>query len=237
MSTPPRDVAPPCRDLSTRWHVVAVEQGTTEVDPRFHISREAATTDRSSFTLTIRWGTPVIYWRGFTRLSPVRRRTYFSCWAVVKNVSCTCEMLELYRWTGFSHLYFTRVFKRGGFSFVWLFTGIALLKMGFWKSVFITVCAYAAPDSLMEKALGQIFEGIVNPFRVRVEQVLVAEPGTLILYKLTNLLKFYHRTITWVTVLKLLPSPLLFLLRLPRNVLLLVVYFIKLPVLESTSVY
>jgi len=53
-----------------------------------------------------------------------------------------------------------------------------------------------SPDSLMEKALGQIFEGIVNPFRVRVEQVLVAEPGTLILYKLTNLLKFYHRTIT-----------------------------------------
>lgn len=45
------------------------------------------------------------------------------------------------------------------------------------------------------RTLGQIFEGIINPFRVRVEQVLVTEPGTLILYKLTNLLKFYHRTI------------------------------------------
>ena len=31
--------------------------------------------------------------------------------------------------------------------------------------------------------------------QVRVEQVLVAEPGAVVLYKLSNLIKFYHSTI------------------------------------------
>ncbi|XP_077861444.1 conserved oligomeric Golgi complex subunit 6-like [Saccoglossus kowalevskii] len=43
--------------------------------------------------------------------------------------------------------------------------------------------------------LGHITEGVCRPFKVRVEQVLVSEPGPVILYKLANLLKFYHHTI------------------------------------------
>lgn len=31
--------------------------------------------------------------------------------------------------------------------------------------------------------------------QVRIEQVIVAEPGAVLLYKLSNLLKFYHHTI------------------------------------------
>lgn len=46
-----------------------------------------------------------------------------------------------------------------------------------------------------EKTLGGILEGVCRPFQVRMEQVLVGDPGSLILYKLTNLIKFYHATI------------------------------------------
>lgn len=37
--------------------------------------------------------------------------------------------------------------------------------------------------------------------QVRIEQVIVAEPGAVLLYKLSNLLKFYHHTIRYVWVL------------------------------------
>lgn len=33
--------------------------------------------------------------------------------------------------------------------------------------------------------------------QVRIEQVIVAEPGAVLLYKLSNLLKFYHHTIRY----------------------------------------
>ncbi|KAI8517720.1 Golgi transport complex subunit 6 [Branchiostoma belcheri] len=47
----------------------------------------------------------------------------------------------------------------------------------------------------MTEVLGHITEGVCRPFKVRVEHVLVAEPGPVILYKLANLLNFYHHTI------------------------------------------
>jgi len=47
----------------------------------------------------------------------------------------------------------------------------------------------------VEGLLGGVFEGIIESFRVRVEQVLVSQPDTLVLYRMTNLLKFYHLTI------------------------------------------
>ncbi|XP_064638798.1 conserved oligomeric Golgi complex subunit 6-like [Lineus longissimus] len=50
------------------------------------------------------------------------------------------------------------------------------------------------PD-LIHDVLGHITEGVCRPFKVRVEQVLVAESDAVILYKLTNLLKFYDQTI------------------------------------------
>lgn len=34
--------------------------------------------------------------------------------------------------------------------------------------------------------------------QVRIEQVIVAEPGAVLLYKLSNLLKFYHHTIRYL---------------------------------------
>ncbi|XP_077987894.1 conserved oligomeric Golgi complex subunit 6-like [Glandiceps talaboti] len=47
----------------------------------------------------------------------------------------------------------------------------------------------------VQDILGHITEGVCRPFKVRVEQVLVSEPGPVILYKLANLLKFYYNTI------------------------------------------
>ncbi|KAK0051866.1 conserved oligomeric Golgi complex subunit 6 [Biomphalaria pfeifferi] len=50
----------------------------------------------------------------------------------------------------------------------------------------------------LEEILGHITEGVCTPFKVRVEQVLVSEQDPVILYKLDNLLKFYHHTITQI---------------------------------------
>ncbi|XP_033109171.1 conserved oligomeric Golgi complex subunit 6-like [Anneissia japonica] len=47
----------------------------------------------------------------------------------------------------------------------------------------------------IQSILGHITEGVCRPFKVRVEQVIVAEPGPVVLYKLNNLIKFYHYTI------------------------------------------
>ncbi|XP_063967287.1 conserved oligomeric Golgi complex subunit 6-like [Lytechinus pictus] len=47
----------------------------------------------------------------------------------------------------------------------------------------------------IQEILSHITEGICRPFKVRVEQVIVAEPGPVLLYKLTNLHKFYRYTI------------------------------------------
>lgn len=38
--------------------------------------------------------------------------------------------------------------------------------------------------------------------QVRIEQVIVAEPGAVLLYKLSNLLKFYHHTIRYLKSLR-----------------------------------
>ncbi|ESO91200.1 hypothetical protein LOTGIDRAFT_209569 [Lottia gigantea] len=50
-------------------------------------------------------------------------------------------------------------------------------------------------ESQIEDVLGHITEGVCRPFKVRVEQVLVSEQDAVTLYKLDNLLKFYHNTI------------------------------------------
>uniref|UniRef100_A0A3P9PGX9 Conserved oligomeric Golgi complex subunit 6 n=1 Tax=Poecilia reticulata TaxID=8081 RepID=A0A3P9PGX9_POERE len=47
----------------------------------------------------------------------------------------------------------------------------------------------------MQEVVGHITEGVCRPLKVRIEQVIVAEPGAVLLYKLSNLLKFYHHTI------------------------------------------
>ncbi|KAL8609891.1 Golgi transport complex subunit 6 [Nucella lapillus] len=53
-----------------------------------------------------------------------------------------------------------------------------------------------ASNTSLEDNLGHITEGICRPFKVRVEQVLVSEQEAVTLYKLDNLLKFYHHTIS-----------------------------------------
>ncbi|XP_005093725.1 conserved oligomeric Golgi complex subunit 6 [Aplysia californica] len=52
-----------------------------------------------------------------------------------------------------------------------------------------------ASNIQMDEVLGNITEGVCTPFKVRVEQVLVSEQDPVTLYKLDNLLKFYHHTI------------------------------------------
>uniref|UniRef100_A0A8C5E749 Conserved oligomeric Golgi complex subunit 6 n=1 Tax=Gouania willdenowi TaxID=441366 RepID=A0A8C5E749_GOUWI len=49
-----------------------------------------------------------------------------------------------------------------------------------------------------QEVVGHITEGVCRPLKVRIEQVIVAEPGAVLLYKLSNLLKFYHHTISRV---------------------------------------
>ncbi|KAM9801704.1 conserved oligomeric Golgi complex subunit 6 [Neosynchiropus ocellatus] len=48
----------------------------------------------------------------------------------------------------------------------------------------------------MQELVGHITEGVCRPLKVRIEQVIVAEPGAVLLYKLSNLLKFYHHTVS-----------------------------------------
>ncbi|KAI2656025.1 Conserved oligomeric Golgi complex subunit 6 [Labeo rohita] len=48
---------------------------------------------------------------------------------------------------------------------------------------------------LCKEVVGHITEGVCRPLKVRIEQVIIAEPGAVLLYKLSNLLKFYHHTI------------------------------------------
>ncbi|XP_030633265.1 conserved oligomeric Golgi complex subunit 6 [Chanos chanos] len=50
----------------------------------------------------------------------------------------------------------------------------------------------------MQEVVGHITEGVCRPLKVRIEQVIVAEPGSVLLYKLSNLLKFYHHTISGI---------------------------------------
>ncbi|XP_013389501.1 conserved oligomeric Golgi complex subunit 6-like [Lingula anatina] len=56
-------------------------------------------------------------------------------------------------------------------------------------------CNNCSNEGTIQDILGHITEGVCRPFKVRVEQVVVAEPGPVLLYKLTNLLKFYEHTI------------------------------------------
>jgi len=53
----------------------------------------------------------------------------------------------------------------------------------------------AATEDVCRTILARILESVCQPLKLRVEQVLVSDPGTFVLYKLTTLLKFYHDTI------------------------------------------
>ncbi|NP_001083333.1 uncharacterized protein LOC398871 [Xenopus laevis] len=48
----------------------------------------------------------------------------------------------------------------------------------------------------IQEVVGHITEGVCRPLKVRIEQVIIAEPGAVLLFKISNLLKFYHHTIS-----------------------------------------
>lgn len=50
-------------------------------------------------------------------------------------------------------------------------------------------------DNIQKEILSHITEGVCRPFKVRVEQVIVSEPGAVMLFSLANILKFYGTTI------------------------------------------
>ncbi|XP_068121136.1 conserved oligomeric Golgi complex subunit 6 [Hyperolius riggenbachi] len=50
----------------------------------------------------------------------------------------------------------------------------------------------------IQEVVGHITEGVCRPLKVRIEQVIIAEPGAVLLYKISNLLKFYHHTISGI---------------------------------------
>ncbi|XP_022097999.1 conserved oligomeric Golgi complex subunit 6-like [Acanthaster planci] len=60
---------------------------------------------------------------------------------------------------------------------------------------FLKLASSQPRKSDIEDVLGHITEGVCRPLKVRVEQVIVAEPGPVLLYRLANLLKFYSHTI------------------------------------------
>lgn len=55
------------------------------------------------------------------------------------------------------------------------------------------------PEHLVQdhkrEIMKKIMEGVCRPLKMRVEQILVSEPGPVTLYKLSNLLQFYTQTI------------------------------------------
>ena len=51
-------------------------------------------------------------------------------------------------------------------------------------------------SEICEESLASITEGACRPLRSRVEQILLSEHGSLILYQLTNLIRFYCDTIS-----------------------------------------
>uniref|UniRef100_A0A2K6TVE9 Conserved oligomeric Golgi complex subunit 6 n=1 Tax=Saimiri boliviensis boliviensis TaxID=39432 RepID=A0A2K6TVE9_SAIBB len=59
------------------------------------------------------------------------------------------------------------------------------------------VTAQGVEENIQE-VVGHITEGVCRPLKVRIEQVIVAEPGAVLLYKISNLLKFYHHTISGI---------------------------------------
>ena len=56
-------------------------------------------------------------------------------------------------------------------------------------------CSSASIQEQVQNVLAHVTEGVCRPLKVRLEQVVVSEPGSVALYKLSNLLKFYHGTI------------------------------------------
>lgn len=79
-------------------------------------------------------------------------------------------------------------------------------KIYFWLNFFFKNQTYIA-YKIIEVGFWIVWpEGCLYFFilQVRIEQVIVAEPGAVLLYKISNLLKFYHHTIRYTKLQSML---------------------------------
>merc|ERR1719232_1143374 len=65
-------------------------------------------------------------------------------------------------------------------------------------SQLLKLCEKVDREKMEAKILSGTTEGVCRPLKTRVEQILVSEPGAVVLYRLTNLIRFYENTITGV---------------------------------------
>uniref|UniRef100_H0V0I0 Conserved oligomeric Golgi complex subunit 6 n=1 Tax=Cavia porcellus TaxID=10141 RepID=H0V0I0_CAVPO len=63
---------------------------------------------------------------------------------------------------------------------------------------FLKLVTAQGVEENIQEVVGHITEGVCRPLKVRIEQVILAEPGAVLLYKISNLLKFYHHTVSGI---------------------------------------
>ncbi|CAB3977800.1 Conserved oligomeric Golgi complex subunit 6, partial [Paramuricea clavata] len=81
-----------------------------------------------------------------------------------------------------------------GDMLAWLHQGIASEKESIHS--LLKHAQSSMTDELCSELLAHISEGVCRPFKVRVEQVVVSEQGSVVLFKLASVLKFYRSTIS-----------------------------------------
>ncbi|XP_063807975.1 conserved oligomeric Golgi complex subunit 6 isoform X3 [Pseudophryne corroboree] len=80
-------------------------------------------------------------------------------------------------------------------SFIYKESQILFIKRVRFCSILQSI---AGVEDNIQEVVGHITEGVCRPLKVRIEQVIIAEPGAVLLYKISNLLKFYHNTISGI---------------------------------------
>ena len=59
----------------------------------------------------------------------------------------------------------------------------------------LKLCDKIEKVNVEAKILAGVTEGVCRPLKSRVEQILISEQGSVVLYRLTNLIRFYENTI------------------------------------------
>jgi len=62
----------------------------------------------------------------------------------------------------------------------------------------LKLCDKIEKVNVEAKILAGVTEGVCRPLKSRVEQILISEQGSVVLYRLTNLIRFYENTISGV---------------------------------------
>lgn len=165
-------------------------------------------------SLSDTWGT---CWPGYTKLLLLRKSISKLCW---NKLRCKV-MYTVWRCSfgsGSTDLLLT-TYVRGDLEKACVTVQLVC------SSWLVPTVRFSRPlgiEENMQEVVGHITEGVCRPLKVgnkirfknyscsccctciqslrrlpqvRIEQVIVAEPGAVLLYKLSNLLKFYHHTI------------------------------------------